>query len=396
MTQPRWTINPRRAAAITALVCATPIISHSLGRSLYGLLLPAIRDDWGLSNAQAGLPGTGIFLSYVIGVVTVVFVSPRFEPITIMRVAVGLSVLGLFLAATAPGLALLALGVSLVGGAGAGIWMSAPVLATEYVSERRRGLVIGALTSTMGLSNISFGIGTTAWRSAADDQLLWRPIWWVAFGFTAVVLLLLIGIARFPKTDTIRTSGVDLSIIRQIPRWREVTLAYAVFGGMSAGFGTFIVAALQDHGGVSKSNSLLVFSLMGVAGMISAPACGALSDRLGRIAVLRLAAIVLLAANLAVAWGGQVPTIFGAIAYGAGAAAFPTLVAAYVRDSLDSRSFSQALAIMTVLFSVLAAILPFVVGWFGDRSFRWSYLVLAAMPVIAFVLLRDERDRNSP
>ena len=71
------------------------------------------------------------------------------------------------------------------------------------------------------------------------------------------------------------------------------------------------------------------------------------------------------------------------------------MIAAYVRDSLDSRSFSQALAIMTILFSVMAALMPAIVGALADISFRWSYLALAVLPAIAFsILLRGERSET--
>ena len=377
--------------AITALICVTPIISHSIGRSLYGLLLTAIRDEFDLTNAQAGYPSSGVFVLYVVGVLGVVFFSPRSEPVTIMRLAVALSVVGLALTVTAQGLIMLTAGVALVGGAGAGIWMTAPVLATEYVSEARRGLVIGALTSTIGISNVAFGVGTRTWRRAADDEQLWRPIYWVALGFTVLVLVGMLALARFASTRRIDARGIDLSIIRRIPRWKEVTIAYALFGGMSAGFGTFIVAALEEHGGVAESTSPLIFSLMGITGMAAAPLAGAASDRVGRLAILRLALIVLLIANLSVVAGGQAGTILGALLYGAGASTFPALIAVYVRDSLDSRAFSQALAIMTILFSVMAAIVPTVAGALADISFRWTYLGLALFPILSFMVLSPGR-----
>ena len=390
------TITGLRAVAITAAVCATPIISHSIGRSVYGLLLPAIRSDLNLTNSQAGWPSSGTFLMYVLGVLAVVVLSPRLEPIAIMRAALALSLIGVAIAATAPGLVSLVVGVSLVGGAGAGIWMTAPVLATEYVSAQRRGLIIGALTSTIGLANIVFGVGTSLWRRAADDEQLWRPIWWVSFGLIALLLTAMVAIARFRPTDRIATSGIDLSIIRRLPLWAEITVAYALFGGMSAGFGTFIVAALEDHGNIASSTSPLIFSAMGVAGMVSAPIAGAISDRAGRLVVMRSVLLVLFVANVLVAMGGAVPVVAGALTYSAGAAAFPALIATYVRDHLDSRAFSQALAIMTILFSLMAAASPAIVGRLADVSFRWSYMALAALPLAAFVLLVATGARTSP
>lgn len=380
-------LSRRRAACVTALVCATPIVSHSIGRSVYGLLLPAIKADLGLSNGQAGLPGSGIFISYVIGVLFVVFGSPRLEPITIMRGALAISVVGAAAAATASELVQLTIGLSLVGGAGAGIWMTAPVLATEYVRRERRGLIIGALTSTIGVANIAFGVGTGLWRRAAGDDDLWRPVWWAALAFTALLLAGLVTVARFSRTERITAGTLGLRVITSIPRWRSITVAYALFGGMTAGFGTFVVAALEDHGGLSESSSPVVFALMGVAGMLASPLAGALSDRVGRITVLRFALVVLVTANVSVAVGTTISVIAGALLYSAGASTFPALIATYVRDSLDNRAFSQALAIMTIMFSLMAALLPAVVGRVADTSFAVAYLVLAILPLAALVAL---------
>jgi len=386
----------RRALITTAIVCVTTVISHSIGRSVYGLLLSAIKDDFGLTNAQAGRPSSGIFVLYVIGVLVVVVASPRFEPIAIMRTAVAFSVAGLIITATASGLGMLTVGVSLVGGAGAGIWMTAPVLATEYVSERRRGVIIGALTSSIGLANIAFGIGTSAWRRASNDDQLWRPIWWVALAFAAIVLVALTTVARFAKTDRVGSGALDLGIIRRIPHWQQVTIAYALFGGMSAGFGTFIVKAIEEHGGLNSETSPLIFSAMGIAGMLAAPAAGAWSDSVGRIFVMRCTLVLLAAANFAVAAGGPTLVVGGAILYSAGASAFPTLIATYVRDSLDNRSFSQALSIMTILFSIMAAILPTLMGVIADAtsSFGWPYLLTALMPTAALMALAGIRGRQ--
>ena len=170
-----------------------------------------------------------------------------------------------------------------------------------------------------------------------------------------------------------------------------------MFGGMSAGFLTFIVAALEEHGGIAESTSPLIFSMMGVAGMIAAPLAGAASDRIGRLVVLRYTLGLLFIANMCVVTGGQAATITGALLYSAGASTVPAIIAAHVRDSLDNRSFSQALATMTILFSIMAAATPAIVGALADVSFAWSYLTLAIFPVIALAFLRrSEAGTQSP
>ncbi|MEM7096012.1 MAG: MFS transporter [Actinomycetota bacterium] len=379
----------RRAAIITALVCLTPVVSHSIGRSLYGLMLVATEDDLGLTHGEAGVPSAAIFVFYCAGVLAVVLFSPRVEPISIMRAALITAGVGTVITAQASNLIVLAVGVGLVGGAGAGIWMTAPVLATAFVSAERRGLVIGFLTSTIGLANVGAGLLLNALRRSTGDPMLWRPMWWIALAFIATLLVGLATLARFPPSDRVATRGLDLAILRQVPRWKRLTIAYALFGGMSAGFGSFIVAALEEHGGLSSERSALTFSLMGVAAMVASPLAGAASDRFGRPIVLHSALGVLAIANIAVAIGGALPTTVGALLVSAGASTFPTLIATVVRDSLDQRAFSQALAMMTLLFSVTAAALPPIVGAIADAtgSFRWPYLVVAVFPVAALATL---------
>lgn len=382
--------------AITILVCLTPIVSHSFGRSVYGLLLPAIEEDLGLSHASAGVPGTGIYVLYIVGVLVVASVAPKFEPITIMRGALVVSMIGLGTAALSPGIAMLTLGVSLAGGAGAGIWMTAPVLATSYVPPERRGLVIGMLSSAIGLSNIALGIGTGAVRRSLDDETLWRPVWIFALCVTAALLVGLVSIARFDATE--RTAGgFNLDQLREVPGWLRVTVAYALFGSMSAGFNSFILAALED-GGMSRNDTTTVFSAMGLALVVMSPLMGALSDRLGRPRVMSGCAAVLVTACLLVSAGGQVAVPAGAVLYASTSGAFPALIATHVRDHVDNRQFSRVLATMTILFSLLSACTPGLVGWIADAtgSFSWSYLMLAALVAGAFALSLGIRQADSP
>lgn len=389
-------LSARRRLLITALVCLTPIVSHSFGRSVYGLLLPAIEEDLGIGHGVAGIPGTGIYVLYVVGVLVVAALAPKVEPINIMRGALAIAITGIGIASIAPNILWLTIGVSMAGGAGAGIWMTAPVLATAYVSPARRGLVIGLLSSAIGLSNIALGIGTRGVRRSLDDDTLWRPVWVFALIFTIALLLGLIGIARFGKTE--RTSGgFNFDQLREVPMWARVTVAYALFGSMSAGFNAFILAALED-GGMSRSDTTVVFSLMGLALVVMSPTMGALSDRLGRPIVMSGCAFVLVVACLSVAGGTRTSVPIGAVLYASTSGAFPALIAAHIRDHVDNRLFSRVLATMTILFSLLAALSPGLVGWLADRTgdFTWSFLVLASLVFGAFVLTLGMRTTDAP
>ncbi len=376
----------RRGLFVTILICLTPIVSHSFGRSVYGLLLPAIEDDLGLSHAEAGLPGTGIYVMYIAGVLLVAVFAPRTEPINIMRSALALGVVGLAIASLATDIFWLTVGVSLVGGSGAGIWLTAPVLVTTYVSASRRGAVIGLLSAAIGLSNIVLGLGTGQLRRTLNDETAWRPIWVFALIFTAGLLVALIGFARFPRTAKV-SGGFNLEALRRLPGWVRVTVAYALFGGISAGFNSFILAALED-GDLSRNTTTSIFSLMGVAIVLTAPTLGALSDRFGRPTLLSAASGILIVSNLLVAFGTGWTVAGGAILFSCASGSVPALIAAHLRDHVDNRQFSRVLATMTILFSIVASITPGAVGWLADStgSFQQSYLLLAVLACGALVL----------
>ncbi len=386
-----------RALVVTGLVCSTATVSHSFGRSVYGLLVPAIEDDLGITHAEAAVPATAIYAAYVAGVVLVAAIGARFEPITIMRTGLAVAALGLVVSGTATSLGSLTVGVALTGMAGAGIWLTAPALATAFVPAHRRGLVIGLLLSTIGVSNIVLGFVTNALRDRAGDDTLWRPVVKIETVVTLVLLVGLIAFARYPPTSRI-DGGFSVDQLRLVPGWLKLTIAYALFGGMTAAFASFVLAALEEQGGFSRNGATLVFTAMGIGGVVLAPTTGALSDRFGRLQILALSLTLLLLANLFIALGPKPIVAVGAVLYGSAAGATPALVATYVRDHVEDRTFSRVLATMTLLFSIMAAVTPAIIGAVADAtgSFTVPYLLMAAMTAVsvaAVVALRDtDRD----
>ena len=389
--------TPRRLLVVTGLICCTTIVSHSFGRSTYGLLIPAIEDDMGISHAQAGLPSTGTFLAYILGVLLVTATAPRVEPISIMRFGLASAAVGLFMASISPGLAMLTLGVAIAGGSGAGIWLTAPVLATAHVPPARRGMVIGLLSSSIGLSNIILGFGTTALRDVADDDELWRPVFAIEAGLAVLLLVALVALARYDRTDRI-AGGFSLELLKHVPAAGRITFAYGCFGAMAAGFGAFMLVALEEQGDMARSTTTVVFSLAGIAGVLGAPVAGAVSDRIGRRSLMLVALAALITANLLVALGSGVVVAAGVVLFGGAAGSFPALVATYVRDHVNDRSFSRVMATMTILFSVLAAATPATMGAIADTTdgFRIPYLILAGVITTAFVLVRALPDIVGP
>ena len=378
----------------TLIVSTTTVVSHSFARSSYGLLIPAIEDSLDLTHAQAGVGGTLTYAAFLVGTFLVASISGRTEPVNLMRAGLLIATVGFLVNAVAPSYPFLLLGLALGGGAGAGIWVPAPTVATAGVSPERRSFVIGLLTATIGLGILAVGVGTNVIRAALDDDGLWRPVWAFQAAVAFLLFLLMVTVVRQERTPPVASGGVNLSLLRSVPSWWQITLAYALYAIAGGGFFAFAVAAVEEDGGLSRSDATAVFAAMGLAGAVAAPVTGRLSDRFGRRPVMLGSVAAVATAASAVAFGNREAVVAGAVLFGSVAGSFPTQVATYVRDHAEARVFAGAFATMLLFFSVAALVAPTLMGWLADvtGSFTVPYATLAALAlvIIAIVLRLPE------
>ena len=104
---------------VVLLMALSAAVGQAFGRFSYGVLLPAVRDDMGISNTLAGFIGGANVGAYLVGTLLVSWIAGRYRLLAIMRLGLLMVVAGLFGAAfSATPLALAsALGLAGVGGA---------------------------------------------------------------------------------------------------------------------------------------------------------------------------------------------------------------------------------------------------------------------------------------
>ncbi|MEZ5375774.1 MAG: MFS transporter [Acidimicrobiales bacterium] len=372
------------------IVPLTTIVSHSFARSSYPLLLPAIKDDMVLSNTQAGVGGTAIFAAYLTGVIVVTLVSGAVEPVTILRSGLAVSGLGLVLIALSPSFPFLLLGLVLSSSGGAGIWITAPLLATEGVAADRRGIVIGLLTGTIGLGTSAVALGTRLARTSTGNADLWRPIYTVEAVVTVAVLLIVLGGVR--ARVTARTPGGRISLVglRTVPGWKAITIAYVMFGAIASGYTSFLAEALEEDGGLSRSAVANIYIGLGITSLFGAPLMGWISDRAGRRRALMAVMIMIMMVSTTVALVTGPLLALTVLTVGGMWASYPTLTATYMRDHLEDRTFGAAYGTMTIFYAMAAVPPPFLVGAIADwrGSFTASYLLVTALAVAGLLALR--------
>ncbi len=362
-------VNQQRTSRPLLIIGAmggAAIVSHALARTAFPLLLPAIENELLTDRQQSGFLGSANFIAYLVGVGLVTLISGKVEPIRLLASGLAAASVGFVLLSIADGFALLAAGQAAAGLASAAIWMSAPTIATGVTAPHRRGLLMGFISSSMGLGILLTGQGTNLIRSLADDDQLWRPTFVASLVFTLVLLTMVLTVIRVPSTEPIK-GGVSLRRLQTVPRWLVLCSGYLLSGLVASSFATFFGLLLKDQG-FSPKHITNLYSLLGLAAVLGAINLGRLSDRIGRQPVLVGASLAMaLAAGLALV--GREP--FAAIsisAFGAASFTFPVLVVAYLRDHLEDRAFSNALGALTLLYGVGLIFGPALAGTVADTE----------------------------
>ena len=63
---------------VVLLICVSASVGHAFGRFSYGVLLPAVRDDLGISNTLAGFIGGANVGAYLVGTLCVSWLAGRY------------------------------------------------------------------------------------------------------------------------------------------------------------------------------------------------------------------------------------------------------------------------------------------------------------------------------
>jgi MFS family permease len=372
-----------------ALLALCGIVSHSLARSTYPILLPAIEQELLDNHQQSGLLTTANFAAYMVGVGVVTTVSGRFEPARILRVGLLSAIVGFGVLATASGFWTIALGQALAGIASAGIWMTAPALATSTVPANRRGTVMGLMSSTMGIGIVVASQGTRWARRVTENDELWRPTWSAAAVFSALLLIAIVIGLRTPPTASI-SGGVSLARLRSVPGWLPLTAAHLCSGLVVSSFAPFFGAALEEQG-FDRAHVANLYSLFGLAAVFAAITLGRLSDRIGRRPVLLGALLTMSVASLLVIFGREPFATIAAATFGAASFTFPVLVTAYLSDHVKDRAFSNALGALTLIYGFSLIVGPAVSGTIGDSrlGFDAVFVGLSAIAIVGAIAARS-------
>lgn len=195
-------------------------VAFGMARYAYGLTLPDVRSDFGLSEMLLGLIASGIAAGYLIGLVSVPRLSARRGPRAPTTVGGVCGVVGAATVALAPSPWILAAGAVLSGSAAGWVWAPYSDIVTKVAPRRHQPTLLAVISTGTRLGLVALAV-LALLSTLASWRLTWAGIALAAAGAAVVNL------RAVPRLGA---GGRDTDDSRRSP-WRRsmvLPLAYAV------------------------------------------------------------------------------------------------------------------------------------------------------------------------
>ncbi|WP_147274845.1 MFS transporter [Ferruginivarius sediminum] len=290
------TLSPAKLIpAGLAIVAST----YGLARYTYGLFVPEIQSEFGLSTELMGLIASGSYAGYLaatlIGSSISGIVGPRL-PIVLGGLA---ATIGMTIMAASKDPWLFALGVILAGTSPGLAYPPLSDAVTELVRKRHQNRTYAIINSGTSLGVIIAGpaalLATGDWRWA-----------WVGFAVFAAVATLW-NAKLLPSGKSPARAAAEMPELKWAwffsPHSSRLFLSAFLFGIVTAVYWTFAVDLLVDYGTLAHNQSRFFWILIGGFGLLG----GAAGDLVTRFGLRRTFRIGMLAIALAISTPALLP-----------------------------------------------------------------------------------------
>ncbi|MGM0689777.1 MAG: MFS transporter [Bacillota bacterium] len=341
----------------------------------YSAVLPIIKEEWGLSNAQAGL----IYSAYQVGYIILVMVlSTLTDYIDAKKIyvisAIWAGMAGIAFALFANGFVSALILRCLTGVGLAGTYMPGLKMVSAKFSSKRRGwavgLYVGAFSLGTALSLFFSGIltGLFDWRTAIFVTSL-GPIFG---GILASITL--------DRVTPLRRAGEKVTF-RHVLSNRPALLVMAGYAahmwemfGMRGWIVAFFAAAMVSRNmdmALAASYGAVFSAVIIMVGGFSTALAGAVSDRYGRVRTIQVIMFSSAACSLFFGWIQPWPAalvVLISLVYGFLVTAESSVLSTSVTELVSFEYLGSAMAVQSLFGWTAAAIAPVVFGVILDLT----------------------------
>jgi len=346
-----------------------PTVSNSFARFAYALVLPAMREDLGLSFSAAGFLNTANALGYLLGAILTRILIRSWGNRALFNHGMLLTALALLLTGFAGGLFTLSV-CRVIGGIGAAAtFICGGALASNIASHDMRW---STRCITIYFGGAGFGLILCGllipWWLAERGSAGW-PHTWVAMGGAALLMVLASQASARNIAEPAHAQGRADWLLRPL---LAALVAYIGFGLGYIVYMTFIIAWMKALG-ASTAESALVWILLGcttlLAPLVWSRPLARWSNGRALAAILAVLGVgaLLPVVPVAAAWQGLMLQA-SATLFGLGMFSVPSAISALIRQSLDKPAWGAAMATFTIAFAASQVIAPVLGGWIADAT----------------------------
>ena len=388
-------------------------IKH-FGQGALLIMIPSIRATLGLSDVAIGGISSAQSISSGIanipaGILTDMFRKKVAWILFASMIMVGS---GYLLISISPVFWVLLVGVVIVG-FGTSMW-HAPAfgtLAARY--PRRRGFAMAAHLTGAQVGNttspliVGFLLAGTIGSWVVFGGIEWR--WLAAFISVPMILTALVVVSRFKTAGAESTGSITLGAYfasaKRLLSNRGVlgmALLGAMRGAVHNSFQVFLVIYMREELGYSNTYVGLHIALITMAGIISTPIMGNLSDRVGRRPVISFAMTAMtVLLFLFLQFDSGIPMMILIAVLGLFFFSVMPIINAAAMDMIDKGSEGSGTALMFAGGSILGSLTPIVAGIINQSNgFQGVVIFAGAMAtigaVLSLILPMAKRESASP
>jgi predicted MFS family arabinose efflux permease len=359
--------------------CATAV-AFGPARNGYGLFLPYIRQEFGLSTEVLGFIASGLYAGYLIALSLVGLFAARAGPRPLVMAGLLSAGAGMALVAVAPNATVLAAGVILAGTSAGWSWAPYNDAVDRMVPRRVRDRVLSIIST-----GTTFGIMATGLVALAAGTV-WRGAW-LAFAVAALAATALN--ARLLPSGAHDDLDGGVSVSR--PGWRLFLCAESAplfivalsFGVINAVYWSFAVDLIARSGSFPSAAGPVFYAVMGVvgfAGLLTGDAVARFGLRRVLAAILTSLAVASFLLGIAPGWWSAVGA--SAVLFGTSVMLMSALLSVWSSEAFPEQP-TTGFSVTLFLFGVGSIVGPALVGTFASRfGLDTAFLLVAVLALL--------------
>jgi len=385
----------RRLAVLVSCFC-TIFVSYAV-RYGYGILLPEMLPSLAISKTEAGVIYASFFIAYTVFSPVLGLLGDRYNVRLLLTLFVAVFGIGTFLMAYSSSIIQASLFFVLAGIGSAVCWAPTMALAQRWTSDKHRGKTLAFIDvgSALGI------VGTSTVVPMIVTAYDWRAGWMSlgALGF-AVAALNFLAVRNHPgEQSKLRqerlgqppgepVSAIYIRLLRDRRFWL-IGLAYLLTGFSIIIPFTFLSTYAVQELAFSYEASTRLITVIGIGAIVGKITLGPLSDKVGRIKVMMLCALLIAGGSLGMAYGQGIGLFVFTAIFSLGYGTAWSMYAAAASDYFSKKSSGSIVGLWTVYLGIGSIISPIIAGWIADTTgtLSWSFVLAAAGGVMSLLLL---------